>query len=358
MKVPGEVTLGDVEVGSARPPVIFAEIGINHEGSLDTAIQMASAAIKAGAKFIKHQTHIPEAEMSREAKLTIPGNAPDSIYEIMERCALSETDEKKLADFVRNAGAIFFSTPFSREAVDRLESLDVPFYKIGSGECNNYPFVDYVAQTGKPIVLSTGMNDLLSISRAVEILISRGVQFALLHTTNLYPTPSEYLRLGGLVALRQVFGDPVGLSDHSTSNAACLAGVALGASILERHFVDSKDRPGPDVICSMDPEDLERLLEESHSIFLARGGTKEMHPSEKITAEFAFSSVATLRDVRRGEVFTSENIFPVRPGTGEFGPEEYPLILGLRASRDIPLRTQLTNEMLDFPVRPRKTKTQ
>lgn len=349
-----EILLGDVEVGPERPPVVFAEIGINHEGSLETAIQMARAAINSGAKFIKHQTHIPDAEMSREATLTIPGNAQDSIYEIMTRCALTEAEEKKLADFVRNSGAIFFSTPFSREAVDRLERIEVPFYKIGSGECNNYPFVDYVAQTGKPIVLSTGMNDLLSVSRAVEVLRSRDVDFALLHTTNLYPTPSEYLRLGGLVALRQVFGDPVGLSDHSTSNAACLAGVALGASILERHFVDSKKRPGPDVICSMDPGELEQLLDQSKTIFHARGGAKEMHPAERITAEFAFSSVATVRDVRRGEILTYENIFPVRPGTGTFGPDDYPYILGLRAACDIPARTQLSNDMLENPVTPRR----
>jgi sialic acid synthase SpsE len=341
------LNLAGHEVGKAFPPKVFVEIGINHEGSLDTAKEMARAAVSAGATFIKHQTHIPDAEMSSESLHAIPGNTEISIYEVMKRCALTRDDEYALAEYVRELGAVFFSTPFSREAVERLESFDVPFYKIGSGECNNYPFVDFVASTGKPVVLSTGMNSMESIRKSVEILERRGVSFALLHTTNLYPTPSKLLRLGGMTQLESEFAVPVGLSDHSKSNAACLAAVGLGASILERHFVDSKDRPGPDVICSMDVAELEQLLDWSIQVFEARGGEKYLTAEEAVTANFAFASVASVKSIRAGEPLTPENIFPVRPSGGEFGPEDYGSLLGKIASCDIPPRIQIKSEMLE-----------
>lgn len=340
------IDLAGVRVGYDHPPQIFVEIGINHEGSLSTAKAMVSAAVSSGGRFIKHQTHIPDAEMSREAKHAVPGNTNVSIYEVMSRCALNEQDERELADYTRDLGAVFFSTPFSREAVDRLEMLDVPFYKIGSGECNNYPFVDFVASTGKPIVLSTGMNDLFSVARAVEILESRGVDYALLHTTNLYPTPSHLLRLGGMTELQERFESPVGLSDHSTSNAACLGAVALGASILERHFVDSKSRVGPDVVCSMDPAELKQLIEWSGQVFLARGGSKFLSEDEKVTANFAFASVCTTKAVGAGERFTKENIFPLRPGGGDFTPSDWWNLLGKRAVRDLEGGRQLARDMV------------
>jgi len=157
-------------VGGGHPPVVIAEIGINHEGSIGTAIAMADAAINAGAEIIKHQTHIIEDEMSDEAKLVIPENAEISIYEIMDRCALSERDEMQLMEHVQQRGAIFISTPFSRAAVDRLVRFDIPAFKIGSGECNNYPLVKYIARFGKPVIISTGMNSIETVRPSVEIL--------------------------------------------------------------------------------------------------------------------------------------------------------------------------------------------
>lgn len=344
------IELAGQQVGSNFEPVVFAEIGINHEGSLQVAKEMATAAISAGGRFIKHQTHIPDAEMSREANLTVPGNASESIFEIMQRCSLSESEESELARHVRQLGGVFFSTPFSREAVERLEKIDTPFYKIGSGECNNYPLVEYVASKGKPVVLSTGMNNLTSVGKAVEILKRNRVPFALLHTTNLYPTPAKLLRLESMRQLQESFKAPVGLSDHSTSNYACISSVVLGASILERHFTDSKSRTGPDIICSMDPEELAELLQASKEVFQARGGSKEMAEDEAITARFAFSSVAIIRNVEAGEVLTSENSFPIRPGTGPYGPEDYYELLGREVKRSIPARTQLQPDHLLQPL--------
>ena len=185
------LTIESRKIGLDYPPFVIAEIGINHEGSLETAFQMVDSAWRAGAEAIKHQTHIVEDEMSKEAKKVIPGNSDVSIYEIMERCALNEKDETKLKEYVESKGMIFISTPFSRAAADRLERMKVSSYKIGSGECNNYPLVEHIASFGKPMIVSTGMNSLESVKKTVKILEDYKVSYALLHTTNLYPTPDN-----------------------------------------------------------------------------------------------------------------------------------------------------------------------
>ena len=197
--------LGVLGIGKALPPVVIAEIGINHGGDLEVAKRMADAAVTHGARIVKHQTHIPESEMSTEASFAIPGNSDDSIFKIMKDCALSESEEFELATYIKSLGATFLSTPFSREAVDRLELIGVSAYKIGSGECNNYPLVEYVARRGKPVILSTGMNTIATIRPSVEILESFRLPYVLMHTTNLYPTPTKLLRLGALQDLSQNF---------------------------------------------------------------------------------------------------------------------------------------------------------
>ena len=261
-------------VGLDHPPLVIAEIGINHNGSLELAFEMVDAAISAGAEIIKHQTHVIEDEMSDEAKSVIPANSDKSIYEIMESCALSENEERELKNYIEKKGAIFLSTPFSRAAVDRLEKLEVCAYKIGSGECNNYPLVEYISKKNKPIILSTGMNDINSIHKSVQIFRKNKNKFALMHCTNVYPPP-EYVRLGALNYMKEAFPDAVlGLSDHTTSNYACFGAVALGASILERHFTDDMSRKGPDIECSMDPNALRDLIRGCKSISLSRGGKR------------------------------------------------------------------------------------
>ena len=177
---------------------MIAEIGINHEGSLQVAKEMVDAAHRAGVEVVKHQTHIVEDEMSGAAKKVIPGNADVSIYDIMERCALSEADELELKNYVESKGMIFISTPFSRAAAERLKKFDIPAYKIGSGECNNYPLLEHICSFGKPVILSTGMNTIESVSKAVAIFDKHNIPVALLHTTNLYPTPIHLVRFGAM----------------------------------------------------------------------------------------------------------------------------------------------------------------
>jgi len=330
------IEICDRKVGEDFAPLIIVEIGINHEGDLNAAFQMVDAAIAAGAEIIKHQTHVVEDEMVPAAKDIIPGNANRSIYDIMERCALSEEDEVKLKKYIESKGAIFISTPFSRAAADRLQRMNVDAYKVGSGECNNYPLIEHVASFGKPMIISTGMNDLGSVKKAVEIVCRHNTPYALLHCTNIYPTPSHLVRLGAMKQLADAFPDAViGLSDHTTSNLACLAATALGASILERHFTDRMDRPGPDIINSMDPIRLKELIIGSEEIAKMRGGEKGAVAEEQPTIDFAFATVVTIQGIKKGDVFSKGNIWVKRPGTGQILASEYEGLLGKKAARDI-----------------------
>ncbi len=330
------------KIGYDYQPLVIAEIGINHEGSLEIAKQMVDAAREAGVEMVKHQTHIVEDEMSSAAKNTIPGNATVSIYEIMRRCSLNEAEELELKQYVEGQGMIFISTPFSRAAADRLRKWDVPAYKIGSGECNNYPLLNHIASFGKPIILSTGMNTIESIEKAVSIFKKHSVPYALLHTTNLYPTPNHLVRLGALAEIQKAFPDAVtGLSDHTLTNHACFGAVALGASILERHFTDSMDRPGPDIICSMDVKSCSELVEGAKIIAQQRGGHKGPASEEQVTIDFAFATICSIRPVKAGEIFTKENIWVKRPGKGGIPAEEYENVLGKTAIAAIDTDVQI-----------------
>ena len=337
------------KIGRDYPPLVIAEIGINHEGSLEVAKELVDAAYRAGVEVVKHQTHIVEDEMSGAAKKVIPGNAAVSIYEIMKRCALDESDEIALKNYVEEKGMLFISTPFSRAAANRLQAMNVSAYKIGSGECNNYPLLKHLAGFGKPVILSTGMNTIESISKAVQIFKEAGTPFALLHTTNLYPTPTHLVRLGAMTQVHEAFPDvPFGLSDHTLNNNACLGAVALGASILERHFTDHMQRTGPDIVCSMDEKACNELIKSSNEIWQMRGGEKAPAEEEQVTIDFAFATVCTITPIKKGEVFSEENIWVKRPGTGEILAEEFERILGKTAAHDIAEDEQLTYDDIKY----------
>ena len=343
-----EIIIGDRKVGECYPPLIIAEIGINHNGNLAIAKEMVTAAKRGGAEVIKHQTHVVADEMSQAARSVIPGNAEISIYEIMEKAALSEAEEIELMKYVESLGMIFLSTPFSRAAADRLERMRVCAYKIGSGECNNLPLVRHIASFGKPMIVSTGMNNISSVQDTVNILEANNIPYALLHTTNIYPTPPELVRLGAMLELKENFPNAViGLSDHTINNHACFAAVALGASILERHFTDSKDRVGPDIINSMDSDELSQLISGSREIALMRGGVKEAVAEEQITIDFAFATVVSIQDIHKGDTLTKDNIWVKRPGTGEIKASEYESILGKRVLHDISKDKHLSWEDLE-----------
>lgn len=338
-----QIDFGGRLIGQKYSPLVIAEVGINHEGSLKIAFDMVDAAARAGVEVVKHQTHVVEDEMSQSAKSVIPGNADESIYEIIARCALSEGDERELKAYVESKGMLFLSTPFSRAAADRLERMGVKAYKIGSGECNNYPLLKHVAAFGKPIILSTGMNSIESVGKAVEIFETAGVPYVLLHTTNLYPTPPHLVRLGAMVQLAKAFPNAlVGLSDHTVNNLACFGAVALGACVLERHFTDRMDRQGPDIVCSMDVDVCRELIEGSRMLHLELGGNKVPTVEEQVTMDFAFATVVTIARVRAGDIYTKDNVWVKRPGTGELPAARYEEVLGRRAMRDLDSDTHLS----------------
>jgi N-acetylneuraminate synthase len=334
--------LGNIIISHNTPPIIIAEIGINHNGKLSEAIKIASEAIKNGADIIKHQTHIVSDEMSFVAQKVIPGNSKKSIYQIIDECSLSEEDEFKLMQFVKKKKKIFISTPFSRAAVNRLEKFKVPGYKIGSGECNNYPLVEYIARKRKPVILSTGMNDFNSIDTSIKILKKYRINFALMHCTNLYPTPNNLTRLECLQLMKKKYPSIIiGYSDHTVDNYASLGAVALGAQIIEKHFTYSKNIKGPDISCSMNGKDLKNLKIGSKKIFLGLKGKKKPLLEEIPTINFAFASVTVVKNIEKGEAFTKENIFTLRPYNGHFKVKDYKDLLGKIAKKNLHAGYQL-----------------
>lgn len=329
-------------VGPDYPPLVIAEIGINHNGDIQAARAMIDAVAAAGGEIVKFQSHVIEDEMSHHARDTIPGNADVSIYDIMEACALTEAEEYEVKAYAESRGLIFLSTPFSRAAADRLQAMGVAAFKIGSGECNNYPLVEHIARFGKPVILSTGMNTIAQIARSVEILRRHNTPFGLLHCTNVYPTPSELVRLGAMTELSAAFPDAViGLSDHTLDNAACLGAAALGAAILERHFTDTKDRVGPDIVCSMTPDEMTQLIAWSGELKKMRGGAKGPVAAEQPTIDFAYASVVSIAPIRAGQRLDASNIWVKRPGTGEILADRYDELIGRVAARDIATDAQI-----------------
>ncbi len=336
------ITIKNRKIGLDHSPLVIAEVGINHEGSMAKAKRMILDAHKSGAECIKFQAHVVEDEMAPVAKKVIPGHTKESIWDIMSRCALSEEQDVELKKYTESLGMIYLSTPFSRAAADRLERMGVAAYKIGSGECNNYPLLEHIAKFGKPIIMSTGMNDIKSVKKGVAIFRKHKIPFALLHCTSLYPTPYEKVRLGALEQLQKAFPDAViGLSDHTIDNYVCLGAVSLGGSILERHFTSSKKWPGPDIAVSMGPAELKDLVVGSGAIYSALGGKKMILPEEKPTIDFAYATIVAIQNIKRGEKFTKENIWVKRPGTGEIKAAEYTRVLGRVATTNIKKDQQL-----------------
>ena len=261
---------------------------------------------------------------------------------------MSEDEEINIKKYCEEKGIIYISTPFSREAADRLEKMGVSTFKIGSGECNNLPLIDHIAKKGKPIILSTGMNDIPSIRKSVEVIKKYNVPLMLMHCVSIYPAPYDKVRLKSIIQLQEKFKTPVGLSDHSLGIYTCLGAVALGAVALEKHFTISRSGPGPDNPISIEPQELKELVIGSRAIWQALTGKKEIQREEKPVIDFAYASVVTIKPVQKDEVFSLENIWVKRPGTGDFIGEDLYKILGKKAKLDLPKDVQLTREDIEW----------
>ena len=329
-------------ISSKEAPLIIAELGINHGGDLLVAEQMVKSAADRGCEVIKHQTHFLDDEMTPDAKQIMPPNANVSIWDVMEKCSLTKDEEIKLKKQVEDLGMIYISTPFSRSAADFLNDINVPAFKIGSGECDNLLLIEHIADFGKPIILSTGMQNLLSVEKPVEILERKNIEYALLECTNIYPCPPEDIALGSLAQLSDKFPNAeIGFSDHSIGPTMALAAIALGATIVEKHFTDTKDRQGPDISCSMDPDELEHLIKRSKEVAYSRDRKKFIANVEKDVYKFARSSIVSDKNLKKGDTINRQNIWARRPGNGEIPAFEFEKVLGKTLKRDIARNTQI-----------------
>ena len=336
------IKIGNRKIGKNYTPLIIVELGINHSGKIDLAKKLILSAKNAGAEIIKNQTHIAEMEMSEEAKKIIPVHTKDNIFKIIDDCSLSEKQELDLMKYVKKEKMIFISTPFSREAANRLNKINVPAFKIGSGECNNYPLIEHICKFKKPIILSTGMNDIPSIKKAVQIMKKHKIQFALMHTTNLYPTPSNLVRLNALKEMKKAFPNiPLGLSDHTNNNFTSFAALGLGVSIIEKHYVDKKSRAGVDVPASIDFLQLKELIEGSKEIHKSLPGKKKPEKEELDTMKFAFASVVSTKKIKKGEKLSLKNIWVKRPGTGDFLAKDLKKLIGKTVKVEIKYNKQI-----------------
>ncbi len=328
------------KIGDEFAPLVIPEIGINHGGDIKRAIQMIDDVADAGGECVKFQAHSVDDEMIPND--VVPANSTRSIWDIIDQCTLTDEEERICKKHAEDRGLFFLSTPFSREAATRLDSLDVPGFKIGSGECNNLPLIRHIARFGRPIIVSTGMNDIESIKRTVDVLETENASFALLHCTSMYPTPFSNVRLGSITQLRELFPNTViGISDHSLSNLPSISAVALGASIIERHFTSDMNWIGEDIEISVDPAGLRELIEGSQIVHQASGGSKTVLRDEQPTIDFAYASVVAIRDISEGEILTDENVWVKRPGTGEILAFDFEKVVGKKAGTSMKRGHQL-----------------
>ena len=333
-------------IGQDYEPFVIAEIGINHNGEFEKAKKMINDAHSSGAECVKFQCHIIDDEMIKND--VIPGNTSEQIWNIVERCSFNEEQETELKKLTEELGMIYLNTPFSRAAANRLEKIGVSAYKIGSGECNNIPLLKHIASFGKPVILSTGMNDINSISESITVLEDAEIEYALMHVTSIYPTPYKQVRLGALLDLKEKFPNAIiGLSDHSIGNYTCFAAIPYGAAILEKHFTSEKNWEGPDIPVSIDPTELNELITGSRAIHSALGGKKNILDDEQPTINFAYASVVTTKDMKKGEIITEDNIWVKRPGTGEIRAKDYYKLLNKKIMDDVKKNTQLKWSLIE-----------
>ena len=323
--------------------VIIAEAGVNHNGSLELAKQLVKKAYEAGADYVKFQTFKAEKGISRKAKKAVyqienTGKEEESQLEMVKKLELSYEDHQILIDYCNELGIKFFSTAFDFDSIDYLHSLRLGIWKIPSGEVTNYPFLKRVAAFNEKTILSTGMCDMVDVRAAVDALYKNGLSkenLILLHCNTEYPTPFEDVNLKAMDALREEFGVEVGYSDHTKGIEVPIAAVALGATVIEKHFTLDRNMEGPDHKASLEPDELKAMVSAIRNIEKAVGGdgTKHISVSERKNIAIARKSIVAAKDIKKGELLTEENLTVKRPGTG-ITPMRWEEVLGTKSIRD------------------------
>ena len=318
---------------------IIAEAGVNHNGDIDLARKMVNVAKSAGADYIKFQTFIPEklvskfAEKAEYQKETTGAN--ESQLQMLKKLTLTNDNFRELKEYCSKVGIGFISTPFDLESIDFLETFDMDLWKIPSGEITNLPYLEKIAKTKRKVVMSTGMCDMQEVKEAVDILEKNGSkEIILLHCNTQYPTPYEHVNLSAMQTIREETGKQVGYSDHTQGIEVPIAAVAMGATVIEKHFTLDKEMEGPDHKASLNPEELKAMVEAIRHIEVAVGdGKKEPSPSEQSNKSVARKSIVAKRNIKQGEILTEENLTVKRPGNG-ISPMCWYEIIGTSAIRD------------------------
>lgn len=323
--------------------LIIAEAGVNHNGSIELAKQLIDKAVEAGVDIIKFQTFKSEKLVSKSAKQAeyqrknIGEKSDGSQYNMLKKLELSETDHEVLIDYCKQKGIRFFSTAFDLDSIDYLHSLNMGLWKIPSGEITNYPYIKKIAQYGEPVILSTGMCELSDIEAALDVLVGEGVpkkDITILHCNTEYPTPFEDVNLRAMQEIGNTFGVKIGYSDHTKGIEVPIAAVALGATVIEKHFTLDRNMEGPDHKASLEPSELKEMVSAIRNIEKALGsGHKQVSESERRNIAVARKSIVAARDIKKGEILTEENLAVKRPGTG-ISPMRWNDVLGTIAIRD------------------------
>ena len=323
--------------------LIIAEAGVNHNGSIELAKKLVEKAKEAGVDYIKFQTFkasklVTKAAKQAEYQQKNIGKEGDSQYQMLKKLELSPEEHEVLIDYCRQLGIKFFSTAFDFDSIEYLHSLNLGLWKIPSGEVTNYPFLKRIAAYNEPTILSTGMCDMEDVRAAVDALFRNGLSkenLILLHCNTEYPTPFEDVNLKAMDALRKEFGVEVGYSDHTKGIEVPIAAVALGATMIEKHFTLDRNMEGPDHKASLEPDELKAMVSAIRNIEKAVGGdgTKHVSESEKKNIAIARKSIVAACDIKAGEVFTEQNLTVKRPGNG-VSPMRWEEVLGKKAKKD------------------------
>lgn len=339
------------KIGPGHPCFVIAEAGVNHNGSRDTACQLIDAAVAAGADAVKFQTFIAEKLISAHAPKARyqmeTTSADESQLHMVKRLELTAEIHWDLKSHCKERGILFMSTPFDEDSADLLQQMNVPIFKVPSGEITNLDFIRHIAQKGKPILMSTGMAYLGEVETAVRTIEDTGNEsIVLLHCVSKYPADAADANLRAMALMSHAFDLPVGYSDHTLGIEVALAAVALGACVIEKHFTLDRTMPGPDHKASLEPHELAAMVRGIRTVEAALGsGRKQPAVGEAGIAAVARRSLVAARDISAGTRLAEEMIAVKRPGTG-LAPSFKPVLVGRRAVKDIPVGTLLSWELL------------
>ncbi len=327
----------------AQHVLIIAEAGVNHNGSLEIAKRLVDKAAEAGVDIIKFQTFKADKLVSMSAKQAeyqkknIGNHSDDSQYNMLKKLELSEQDHQELMAYCNEKGIRFWSTAFDFDSIDYLHSLNLGLWKIPSGEITNYPYIKKIAQYQEPVILSTGMCEMSDIYAAMKVLQENGVQkdqITILHCNTEYPTPYEDVNLLAMQQIQHEFDVAVGYSDHTKGIEVPIAAVALGASVIEKHFTLDRNMEGPDHKASLEPDELKAMVSAIRNIEKALGtGKKAVSESERKNIAIARKSIVAACPIKKGDVLTEDNLTVKRPGTG-ISPMQWEKVIGTKAIKD------------------------